>query len=184
MKLFICLLFGWAATLAAAEDIINPLAPEDTVLTADSLDMRSTPTETIAICIGNVLLRGTNMSIACDRLEIRASRVADLNATIGEFKGFQYLLAEGNVRLVQGDREASCGRAEVLPEQGKVVLYDDPVVIDRSSDFIAAGTKITLYRGERRIQVENPRLTGPPINDLGPEAVDTTQETAASPATE
>lgn len=166
--LLICLspLAGWA------QDIVNPLEPRDTVLTADSLDMRSTPTETIAICTGNVLLEGTNMKIACDRLEIRASRGGDRDATIGEFKGFKYLLAQGNVRLVQGDREASCGRAEVLPAEEKVVLYDDPVVIDRSSDFIAAGSKITLFRGERQLLVDNPRLTAPPLKDLGPDAAD------------
>ncbi len=166
--LLLCLIPG----VAAAEDIINPLVPEDTILTADSLDMRSTATETIALCLGNVVLKGTNMQITCDRLEIRATRVGDRNATIGEFKGFKYLLAEGNVRLVQGDREASCGRAEVLPEEEKVVLYDDPVVIDRSSDFIAAGSKITLFRGERRLLVENPKLTAPPLKDLGPDATD------------
>ena len=172
MKFLICCLIGLTTSLGGAEDIVNPLAPQDTVLTADSLDMRSTPTETIAICTGNVVLEGTNMKISCDRLEIRASRVGNRNATIGEFNGFQYLLADGNVRLVQGDREATCGRAEVLPLEEKVVLYDDPVVIDRSSDFIAAGSQITLFRGERRLKVDNPRLTAPPISDLGPDAAD------------
>ena len=161
--------------------IINPLEPQATTLTADDLDMRSTPTETTAICTGNVVLEGTNMKIACDRLEIRASRLGDRDATIGEFKGFKYLLATGNVRLVQGDREATCGRAEVLPAEERVVLYDDPVVIDRSSDFIAAGSKITLFRGERRLKVENPQLTGPAIDDLGPDAAQALGESAPTP---
>lgn len=165
-------LAGLLPLIGMAQDIVNPMAPEQTVLEADSLDMRSTATETIAICTGNVVLTGTNMKIACDRLEIRASRGGNREATIGEFNGFKYLLAEGNVRLVQGDREASCGRAEVLPEQEKVVLYDDPVVIDRSSDFIAAGSQITLYRGQRSLEVKNAKLTGPPIDDLGPDAAD------------
>ena len=181
MKLLFCCLLALTASIGVAQDIVNPLAPQDTVLTADSLDMRSTPTETIAICIGNVVLEGTNMKISCDRLEIRATRGGDSNATIGEFNGFQYLLAEGNVRLVQGDREATCGRAEVLPLEQKVVLYDDPVVIDRSSDFIAAGSQITLFRGERRLKVDNPRLTAPPINDLGPDASDALGATTAAP---
>ncbi len=182
MKPLILLLACTASLVGIAQDIVNPMTPEDTVLTADNLDMRSTPTETVAICTGNVVLTGTNMKIACDRLEIRASRVGDRDATIGEFKGFKYLLAQGNVRLVQGDREASCGRAEVLPDQEKVVLYEDPVVIDRSSDFIAAGSKITLFRGERRLKVENPKLTAPPINDLGPDAVEAIGGSAAAPA--
>ena len=172
MKYLICFLIGLSSVLSAADAIINPLAPQNTVLTADSLDMRSTATETVAICIGNVVLEGTNMKISCDRLEIRATRWGDRDATIGEFSGFKYLLAEGNVRLVQGDREATAGRAEVLPDEEKVVLYDNPVVIDHSSNFTAAGSKITLFRGERRLKVENPKLTAPPINDLGPDAAD------------
>ncbi|GAB5559927.1 MAG: hypothetical protein SynsKO_15740 [Synoicihabitans sp.] len=150
--------------------IVNPLEPQPTVLTADDLDMRSTPTETTAICTGNVVLEGTNIKITCDRLKIIASRLGDREATIGEFRGFKYLEASGNVRLIQGDREATCGRAEVLPEQERVVLYDNPVVIDHSSNYIAAGSKITLFRGERRLKVENPKLTAPPVEDLGPDA--------------
>lgn len=168
MKLFILLLTATLFASTALTQIVNPLAEMDTVLTADDLDMRSTPTETTAICTGNVVLVGTNMKISCDRLEIVASRIGDRDATIGEFKGFKSLIATGNVRLVQGDREATCGRAEVLPLEEKVVLSMEPVVIDRSSDFIAAGRRITLFRGERQLKIENPRLTAPPIKDLGP----------------
>ena len=182
MKQLVTLL--WLTALAATSfaQIVNPLEPQATVLTADDLDMRSTPTETTAICTGNVVLEGTNMKIMCDRLEIRASRLGDRDATIGEFKGFKYLLATGNVRLVQGDREATCGRAEVLPAEERVILYEDPVVIDRSSDFIAAGSKITLFRGDRRLKVENPKLTAPPIDDLGPDAAKVMGEPPVAPA--
>jgi len=172
MKRAALILFWLSLVGFASAEIINPLAAQDTTLTADNLDMRSTLTETTAVFTGNVLLQGTNMEIACDRLEIIAARLGDRDAAIGEFRGFKYLLATGNVRLRQGDREATCGRAEVLPEQDKVVLYEDPVVIDHSSDFIAAGSQITLLRGERRMAIENPRLTGPPIQDLGPEATE------------
>lgn len=170
MKLLLVTALTLCLTSLVMAEIINPLATKDTTLTADNLDMRSTLTETTAVFTGNVILEGTNMEIACDRLEIIAARLGDRDAAIGEFRGFKYLLATGNVRLRQGDREATCGRAEVLPEKEQVVLYEDPVVIDRSSDFIAAGSKITLLRGERRMAIENPKLTGPPIQDLGPEA--------------
>ena len=110
------------------------------------------------------------MRIACDRLEIVAARTGESSATIGTIEGFKYLLAEGNVRLVQGDREATCGRAEVLPEQDRVVLYENPIVIDHSSDFVAAGSEITLHRGQRRIEVKDPKVTGPPVKDLGPDS--------------
>lgn len=165
----------------ASAQIVNPLAEKDTVLTADELDMRSTPTETTAICTGNVVLEGTNMRITCDRLEIVASRLGDREATIGEFKGFKSLIATGNVHLVQGDREATCGRAEVLPLEEKVVLSMDPVVTDHSSDFVAAGRRITLFRGERELKIEAPRLTGPPIRNLGAGAEEALDESSTTP---
>ncbi len=187
MKLSCSLLLILSTALPTASEIIDPLAPQETTLVADALDMRSTLTETTAVFTGNVILEGTNMKIACDRLEIIAARIGDREATIGEFRGFKYLLATGNVRIEQGDREATCGRAEVLPQKEQVVLYEDPVVIDHSSDFIAAGSRITLFRGERRMEIENPKLTGPPIQDLGPEAAEalsteeTTPETTENP---
>ena len=156
-------------TLAGAVQVQSE-APQQTELTSDDLVMTSTDDETRAVLTGNVVVSGTNMKIVCDRMEIVASRLGDETAAIGEFNGFKYLLATGNVRIVQGDREATCGRAEVLPLENKVVLQEDPVVIDHSSDFIAAGKQLSLFQGERRLEVIEPRLTGPPIKDLGPEA--------------
>ncbi|MCC5024949.1 MAG: hypothetical protein J6386_20120 [Candidatus Synoicihabitans palmerolidicus] len=157
-----------AARLTYAQ--VPEIAPSRTELTADDLVMTSTATETRAICTGHVVLVSTNMRIACDCLEIVAARTDDPTATIGEFEGFKYLLATGNVRLVQGNREATCGRAEVLPDQERVVLKGDPVVIDHSTDFIAAGSEITLFRGQRRLEVKNLKATGPLVKDLGPDA--------------
>ncbi|MBT5903300.1 MAG: hypothetical protein HOH58_14445 [Opitutaceae bacterium] len=179
------LVFITATLLAPATiaQIVNPLAvPEvNTVLKADYLDMRSTTTESIVICVGNVVLEGTNMKIACDRLEIVAARLGDREATIGEFKGFKSLIATGNVKLVQGDREATCGRAEVLPLEEKVVLTIDPVVTDHSAGFTQAGSSITLLRGERRLHVVDAVITGPPISDLGPGVEDALDESTPTP---
>mgnify|MGYP001572722054 CR=1 FL=1 len=178
-KLLIVITVMWAPVAVA--QIVNPLAEKDTVLTANDLDMCSTPTETTAICTGNVVLEGTNMKITCDRLEIVASRLGDREATIGEFKGFKSLIATGNVHLVQGDREATCGRAEVLPLEEKVVLSMDPVITDHSSDFVAAGRRITLFRGERQLKIEAPRLIAPPIGDLGPGIEESLDESTPAP---
>jgi lipopolysaccharide export system protein LptA len=146
-----------------------PTAPlPRTELIADHLDMSSTDTETRAILTGNVMLTGTNLKIVADRLEILAARVPGQDDTLGTPESFKYLLATGNVRIVQGEREATCGRAEVLPREEKVILTEDPMLIDRSSDFVAAGAKITLLRGQRQVLVEQPRLSGPPVKDLGP----------------
>ncbi|HEX2100724.1 MAG TPA: LptA/OstA family protein [Candidatus Synoicihabitans sp.] len=155
------------------------LAVERTELRSDSLEMVSNEEESRALSVGNVVLTGTNLKIVCDRLEIIASRVGDLDGAVPTLEKFKYLLATGNVRIVQGDREATCGRAEVFPREERVVLTEDPVLIDRSSDIVQRGTKIVLFRGEQRVSIENPVLSGPPIKDLGPDARD---EPAAPPA--
>ena len=156
--------------LALAGPFAGAAEERPTVLEADSLEMTSTDEETRVICTGNVVLIGTNLKITCDRLEVVAARLEGNDDTLGDLEQFKYLLATGSVRIVQGDREATCGRAEVFPREEKVVLTEDPVLIDRSSDFIAAGRVITLLRGQRQVFVEQPRLTGPPLSDLGPDA--------------
>lgn len=157
-------------------------AVEQTELTADTLEMVSVEDETRAVCVGNVVLTGTNLKIVCDRLEIIASRMTELGgSSIPTLEKFKYLLATGNVRLVQGDREVTCGRAEVFPREEKVVLTEEPVLIDRATEFWAAGEKITLIRGEQRVHVEKPRVVGPPIKDLGPKAGEENEKVAPPP---
>ncbi len=41
----------------------------------------------------------------------------------------------GDVHIVQSDREAACGRAEVLPDDDKIILSDHPVVKDLANVF-------------------------------------------------
>ena len=167
-RLLLSLLLSLAAGFVGAQDALL----ERTELIADEMEMTSTLTESRVICIGNVKLTGTNVMLVCDRLEVIAARTGDKTATFGKLETFKRLLATGNVRMVQGDREAMCGQAEVLPLEQKIILTQDPVVIDHSSDFIQRGDQITLFRGERRLHVKNPRLSAPPIQDLGADAKD------------
>lgn len=153
---------GAAALLRAAT------APQPTTLTCRHMDMWSEGDETKAICTGDVTLTGTDLKITCDRLELTATRLNDkTKSALPTLEKFRYLLATGHVSITQGSRGATCGRAEVLPREEKVVLTEEPVVVDRATDFVSAGDKITLLRGQERVVVENPRLTGPPIKDLG-----------------
>ena len=168
-RLLLCSVVLAGVLSAAALRAQAPLT-ERTELVADDLVMTSTATETRAICTGNVKMTGTNLEIVCDRLEVIAARDYDTNAALGELKGFKYLLATGNVRLRQGNREATCGRAEVLPLEDRLVLRENPVLIDRATDYVARAEEMILLRGEQRVQMKNPVLSGPAIPDLGPEA--------------
>ncbi len=158
-------------------------SPGVSELIAERMEMVSTDEEARAICEGNVVFTSTNLRITCDRLEVIASRVGEGDAAIPAVERFKYLLATGEVRIVQGDREAMCGRAEVFPREQRLLLTEEPVLLDRSSDTVATADKLILMRGERRLLGENVRLTGPAIKDLGPDAQDPepTAETPPAP---
>lgn len=156
-----------AAVVLASTGMAKDESARPTELHCNQMDMWSIGDETRAVCTGAVTLTGTNLRILCDRLEIIAERIGDRNATVPTLEKFKYLLATGNVRIVQGDREATCGRAEVLPRSDKVVLTEEPVVIDHGTGWVNAGERITMLRGDRRVIVEKSRITGPSIKDLG-----------------
>ncbi len=171
-------LLGLAATARAHAEPTAPNAPaasttsanapaQPTVIESRSLEMRSTDKETIAIFDQNVVVTGTNLRLTCDHLEVVASRIGNTTDTVAKLDQFKSLVATGRVRIIQGDREVTCGRAEVLPLEEKIILTESPVVIDHSGPYTERGTRIILLRGQRRVVVENSVFQGPALIDLG-----------------
>ncbi len=173
LGLFLCLASPGA--LLRAQNV----TPQNTVIESESFDWRSSDTETTSVFTGRVVVTGTNLRLTCDRLEIVALRSGDPAATIGKIESFKSLVATGNVRIIQGDREAACGRAEVLPGDDKILLTGSPVVVDHSVNWTWTGDELEMLRGERQIRGKNARFTGPPIKDLG---VDLAKKPEAGPA--
>jgi lipopolysaccharide export system protein LptA len=140
---------------------------QNTVIDSEQFDMHSTGTETILVFTGKVVAVSTNQKVSCDRLEVVALNKSDPKATIGKLDSFKSFVATGNVHIVQGDREAACGKAEVLPGDDKVVLTGQPVVVDHTVNWTWTGDELEMLRGERQIRGKNARFTGPPMKDLG-----------------
>ena len=157
-----------AAVLVALSPPALPAQDAPTVITSEGEGrMVSTDTETTITFRDKVLVTGTDLKLNCDFLQVVVRRKGEATATLGTIDKFRSMLATGNVLLVQGEREAACGRAEVLPEQDRVILTENPVVVDRDQKTRITGEKITLLRGQRQVLVEKPSLTGPPVKDLG-----------------
>jgi lipopolysaccharide export system protein LptA len=159
-----------AGTCLLARAHAQELQP--TVIDSEQLDMRSTDTHTTFTFTKKVTVTGTNLKLTCDRLEVITTRKGDPTATIGKLGRFKSLIAEGNVLIVQADREAACGRAEVLPDDDKIILTDHPVIKDLANGATATGPKMVLFRGERRAVIEGAdvdpsRIILPAIKDLG-----------------
>lgn len=171
-----CLLFAALATGVPGADpapaVAPAVAPVPTVIESGSADMVSTEHETTFTFRSKVTVTATNMKLTCDELVVVARRSGDPAATLGKQENFKSLIATGQVRILQNDREATCGRAAVYPDDDKVELTENPVVRGLKEGWVQTGPKMVLYRGERRAVIEGtaterPRLTLPPLKDLG-----------------
>jgi lipopolysaccharide export system protein LptA len=148
----------------------TPLAP--TVIESGAAEMVSTDKESTFTFSKGVKVTATNMTLTCDFLEVVARRSGDPTATFGKQENFKSMIATGNVRIVQNDREAVCERAEVFPGDDKVVLSGNPKVRSTDGQYEASGPKMELLRGERIARIigepgERSRITLPPLKDLG-----------------
>lgn len=151
----------------------QPAVPPPTVIECSGpAETISNDTETIATFRDDVVVTGNNIRLTCDFLKVIAIRKGDPDSTLGSYGNFKSLVATGNVRIVQGDREATCGRAEVFPGEDRIVLSESPVVRSFDDEYTATGPRLVLYRGQRRAVIEGndterARITLPAIKDLG-----------------
>lgn len=142
-----------------------------------------------------VVLRATNMLVECDSLEVFATREAEKQENIGKFGAIQKIVATGNVRIVQQERTATCDRAVVQPNEERIVLSGNPVIVQPGGQFLTynPNDEIILERGNGKIEVNTTgpkklKLISSAIDDLGfegdapvPSAEDQPEEDAESP---
>jgi lipopolysaccharide export system protein LptA len=144
-----------------------PIPP--TEITARHMESRSTDTEMTTVFTGDVVVTGNNIRLTCDRLDSVSVRIGSQDQVVARQNRFKSLVATGHVKIVQGDREATCGLAVVLPDDDKITLTENPVVVDHSADVTWNGDKLWMLRGERRVYGDNVHMILPPIKDLGPD---------------
>ena len=162
-----------AFLLLATATALRAAAPQETTIQSDGPgELISNDTETVSTFKDNVVVTGTQLSMHCDYLKVTAYRKGDPKATIGRYGAFKSLVAIGNVRIVQADRVATCGRAEIFPNEDRIVLTDHPTIKAADDQYAAQGYRMTLYKGQRRAVIEsNPnertKLVLPAIKDLG-----------------
>lgn len=146
----------------------------------------------------SVVLTATNMIVECDSLEVFATREAQEQSNIGKFSAIQEIIASGNVKIVQEERTATCQKAVVQPNQERIVLSGNPVVVQPGGRLVTYNPEdeIVLDRGNGRISINTKgprklRLTGSAISDLGfenqgpiPTATEDSEETEEEAAAE
>ena len=166
LRIAVPLLVLAAAPRAPGATAVAPAA-QPTVVTSDRLEMRSSGPDTISVCDGHVVVTATDLRLTCDHLEVVSTRIGDKEDTVGKQDRFKSLLATGNVKMQQGDREAECGRAEVDPRAEKITLTGNPIVTDRGNGTVATGEPLVMLRAQRRVTGENVKITMPSLRNLG-----------------
>ena len=159
-----------ALALGAAARAAEP--PTTTVECAGIAESVSSDTESTTTFHDQVVATGNDITLYCDYLKVIATGISEKGSTLGKHDQFKYLLATGNVRIIQGDRVATCGRAEVFPGEDRIVLTENPIVRIESEHYEATGPRMILYRGQRRAVIEGTpsqrtHISLPGIKDLG-----------------
>ena len=93
--------------------------------------------------IGDVVARQKEFTLYADRLLLFIG---------AEMKEIEKIVARGNVRMVQGERTATCNEATYYHREGTVVLRGEPVV--REGDNWVSGKRITYYIDEQKSVAE------------------------------
>src|SRR5579871_3137739 len=110
-----------------AAPVIPP--PETTTVSSAGLaESVSTDNETTTIFHDDVVATGNNITLYCDYLKVITTGINNKGETLAKHDKFKYMLATGHVRILQGDRVATCGRAELFPGEDRIVLTENPVV--------------------------------------------------------
>jgi lipopolysaccharide export system protein LptA len=93
--------------------------------------------------IGNVVARQKGFTLYADRLLLFIG---------GEVKEIDKIVARGNVRMVQENREATCNEATYYHREGTVVLRGEPIV--REGNNRVSGKRIIYYIDEKKSVAE------------------------------
>jgi hypothetical protein len=115
----------------------------------------------------------TNLEITCNQIEVFTDvKDKDGNDTIGDISSINKIIATGNVRIVQDQRSATAGLAEVYPNDDFILLDEDPILYQGDITIDGTGAQLKIYRGNGRVEwVGDPnnkiRISAPPLKDLG-----------------
>jgi len=123
-----------------------------TVIRSDQLEVLGLEEGNRFVFSGSVTIEGADFTATCDRMEVRTTTGSGNNDDPTGFGSIKVIEATGSVRIVQGSREATAGRAIIRPAQNEIVLESNPVV--RDANGTVTGYRMILFGESRRIVVE------------------------------
>jgi lipopolysaccharide export system protein LptA len=131
---------------------------------------------------GHVKVQSKDLLVHCDTLEVIAEPKGETETPQGSTMStpavgtIEKIIAAGHVEITQGIRQAKAGRAEIFSKENRIVLSDNPIVIDTEGTI--EGFRIILFQdaeGVQRVSVEGdpttpaerPRIVLPSMPDIG-----------------
>lgn len=99
---------------------------------------------------GNVKITATDTDGACDKIEIAITPPEN-----GKRREISDIMLSGNVKMTQGEKEISCGRARIYAKDEVAVLTENPVIFNREDNTRAAGAKIVYNKGSKLVSIQN-----------------------------
>ena len=175
MLLSPALISGQDGALGAADPNLSstgkPLV--QTEIEAETLEAEITEENGYLIGRGSVKLTATNLEITCNQIEVFTDvKDKDGNDTLGDLSSIRRIIATGNVKIVQEERMATSGRAEVYPNDDYILLDEDPIVYQNDITIDGTGAQMRILRGNGRVELigdtnNKIRVTGRPIEDFG-----------------
>lgn len=112
------------------------------VITADTLSAESAK----ALFEGNVVAMTDDLKLCADRMRVFYSEGSKVSR----------IEAEGNVRLIKGDRVVTSEKALFLAAEEKIILTGEPRAVE--GENVVTGTKITYLIKENRSVIENSKV--------------------------
>jgi len=149
---------------AAAQKSAAPAA-QDTVITSNRQSLVGGADADRYYFEGNVEIEGSGMTGSCDKIEVIIKNAPPANAPAQapataltaapkEEKRIDKIILFGNVKIAQGLKSATCGRADIYPVSETIILSQNPVVLNKEDNTRATGARIVYKNGVKGVSIE------------------------------
>lgn len=126
-------------------------AASETIVKSRIVEMTEHQNKRLFRFIDSVDVNATNLELTCRQMDVSAS-APDGSVDPQSDLQVERIVARDEVLIVQTDRTATCDTADILPDEGKVILTGNATVDDAKGKVM--GHRITLNQGERRSIVD------------------------------